>query len=54
MDYLGQFAIVHLTYVVCSLLGFKFHKIRPIFKKGYPQVQVCMIFILFYWQSVTL
>ena len=50
MDYLGQFAIVHLILHVVlylrSLLGFKFHKIRPIFKKGYPlQVQVCMIFI---------
>lgn len=61
MDYLGQFAIVHLIlHVVCICVAYwalNSIKLDQFFKKGYPlQVQVCMILFLFYWvrQSVTL
>ena len=50
MDYLGQFAIVHLIlHVVCICVAYwalNSIKLDQFFKKGYPlQVQVCMIFI---------
>ena len=50
MDYLGQFAIVHLIlHVVCICVAYwalNSIKLDQLFKKGYPlQVQVCMIFI---------
>ena len=50
MDYLGQFAIVHLilhvVYICVAYWALNSIKLDQFFKKGYPlQVQVCMIFI---------
>ena len=50
MDYLGQFAIVHLIlHVICICIAYwALNSVRldQFFKKGYAlQVQICMIFV---------
>ena len=50
MDYLGQFAIVHLIlHVICICivyLALNSVRLDQFFKKGYAlQVQICMIFL---------
>ncbi|MBL7574176.1 DUF1146 family protein [Staphylococcus saccharolyticus] len=50
MDYLGQFAIVHLIlHVICiciAYLALNSVRLDQFFKKGYAlQVQICMIFL---------
>ncbi|UEX90693.1 DUF1146 family protein [Staphylococcus ratti] len=50
MEYLGQFAVVHLImHVLCICVAYWFLnaiRLDQFFKKGYPlQVQVAMIFV---------
>ena len=48
MDYLGQFAIVHLILHVICIAYWALNSVRldQFFKKGYAlQVQICMIFV---------
>lgn len=50
MDYLGQYAVIHLIlHVICICIAYwalNAMKLDQIFKKGYAlQVQVCMIFL---------
>ena len=50
MEYLGQFAIVHLIlHVICICISYwalNAVRLEQFFKKGCPvQVQICMIFI---------
>lgn len=50
MDYIGQFAIVHLIlHVLCICIAYwalKSLKLDQFFKKGYAtQVQVCLMFL---------
>ncbi|EEE48792.1 DUF1146 family protein [Staphylococcus capitis] len=50
MDYLGQFAIVHLIlHVICICIAYwalSSVRLGQFFKKGYAlQVQICMIFV---------
>ena len=50
MEYVGQFAIIHLfLHVICICIAYwALHSLRldQFFKKGYStQIQVCMIFL---------
>ncbi|MGV3096477.1 MULTISPECIES: DUF1146 family protein [Staphylococcus] len=50
MDYIGQFAIIHLVlHVLCICIAYwalNSLKLDQIFKKGYAtQVQVCLMFL---------